>query len=94
LKIIKVSDFGVKINFTHGANHGSYVWESPINDLDKDLEKLYFRQYEFCKKETQEYREILEDIFGDFLPTRFFGHFSRNWHRLFAISSTRSDGSI
>jgi hypothetical protein len=58
-----------------GAGHGSYTWEAPLQDLEKDLAKLHFREYTVDVEATQQERQALEMVFDGILPV-----VERNWY--------------
>jgi hypothetical protein len=66
-------DNGVKVNFIHGADRGSYVWESPLKNLDRDLEKLRFNEATVDRVGTQRNLDLVNELFGDLLPPRLQG---------------------
>lgn len=72
---VSLGDWGVQIPYTHGENRGSYVWEPPLKDLDKDLSKLKQRTFSVDRAATQRNVELAGQIFGDILPPRMRGSF-------------------
>jgi len=72
---VKASDFGVEIPRVWGDNRGSYVWEPPLKDLERDLGLLHPRTFSVDREATQHYDELAHDIFGDILPVRRRGRF-------------------
>lgn len=68
-------NFGIESKKTIGANRGSYVWDSPIKDINKDFHKLKFRKPSVNREYTDELKTLAENIFGDILPTRMRGTF-------------------
>jgi len=72
---ISVSDFGVEVKYTHGENRGSFIWEPPIKDLNKDIEKLKFRELRVDREQTMRDFEIANEIFGDLLKVRIKGKY-------------------
>lgn len=71
--VINKGNYGLKVNRTHGENRGSYVWEHPIKDIDKDFCKLQFRQPVVDRKQTLDMVGIAAEIFGHILPARIRG---------------------
>jgi hypothetical protein len=67
---VEVGDYGVEVPHTHGADRGSYVWEHPIKDLDRDFAKLKFRSLRVDREATRRELDQAGDIFGDLLPSR------------------------
>ncbi|MCY3019915.1 MAG: hypothetical protein NTW87_12910 [Planctomycetota bacterium] len=72
---VKAGDFGVKVPFTHGENRGSYTWDPPLKDLDRDIGKLHFRELSVHRAATQRDLDLAADLFGDILPPRLRGGF-------------------
>lgn len=68
-------DYGVEIPITQGNNRGSYVWEPPIKDIKKDMNKLKFRQPFVNREKTMTKIQMAQEIFGDVLPVRLRGNF-------------------
>ncbi len=72
-------DWGVKAKYKHGQTregshqNGSYVWDSPIKDYDKDLEKIKLKDPEIDWEVTNATLEIAREIFGDILKVRSKG---------------------
>jgi hypothetical protein len=63
-------DLGVEIPYTRGENRGSYHWEPPIKDLERDLGRLRFRQLGVDRQLTQQKLSLAGDVLGDLLPPR------------------------
>lgn len=68
-------NFGMEIKRTIGNNRGSFVWDSPIKDINQDLHKLKFRKPSVNREYTYKLKTLAENIFGDILPTRIRGTF-------------------
>jgi hypothetical protein len=66
-------DYGVVAPKTQGENRGSYVWDPPLKDLEKDLRMLKFRQPKVDKAETHRLFMLAEEILGDILTVRMRG---------------------
>ncbi|HEY0868292.1 MAG TPA: hypothetical protein VGE01_12975 [Fimbriimonas sp.] len=66
-------DLGVQIPKTHGEHRGSYIWEPPIQEIERDLPKLHFRQPRVDRTKSLAEKEALEGIFGDLLEVRHEG---------------------
>ena len=71
---ITVGDYGVKINEIHGEGLGSYRYEPPVADLERDFEKLHFREFKVDRALTRENAALAEELFGDLLPSRIRGY--------------------
>lgn len=67
------SGYGVEIPYTHGENRGSYVWDAPLKDLERDFEKLHHREFTVDRRATERRAEIASSLFGDILPARVRG---------------------
>ncbi len=70
---VTIGDFGVTTELVRGANEGrlgSYTWDPPIKDLERDLDKLHFRALSVDREATMEWGAFLEEHFGDILPVR------------------------
>jgi hypothetical protein len=68
---VETGDFGVQTELVRGDNDGelgSYVWDPPVKDLDRDLDKLHFRPLSVDRDKTTAWAALLEDLFGDILP--------------------------
>src|SRR5208283_1673167 len=67
---INSGDFGVAVPYTHGENRGSYTWDPPLKNLDRDLEKIHFREFSVDREGTARDFELAQQLFGDLLPPR------------------------
>ncbi len=68
---IMLGDFGVQTELVRGDNQGklgSYHWDPPIQDLDREFDRLHFRELSVDREKTQARKEFLEEQFGDILP--------------------------
>ena len=68
---IKIGNFGVQTEIVRGDNNdklASYHWEPPIQDLDRDFDRLHFRSLTVDRAKTQAWKEFLEEHFGYILP--------------------------
>lgn len=72
---VEVGDYGVEIPRHQGDDRGSYVWDPPIKDLDRDLDKLHPRSFRVDRAQTQRDLDRANEIFGDLLPPRIHGGF-------------------
>lgn len=63
--------FGVEIPKTHGENRGSYVWDPPLKNLDRDLDKLKHQSWSVDRAASLANLQRANDLFGDILPARF-----------------------
>jgi hypothetical protein len=71
---IKQSDYGVQVVNHHGQGEGVTLgakrWDAPIQDLEKDFEKLKPRTFSVDREATRERCAQFEDLFGDILNVR------------------------
>lgn len=70
---VTIGDFGVTTELVRGANEGklgSYTWDPPIKDLDRDLDRLHVRELRVDRERTAAWGHFLETHFGDILPVR------------------------
>lgn len=70
---VDIGNFGVETELVRGQNDGklgSYHWDAPIQDLDRDFDKLHFRSLSVDRERTLAWKAHLEEHFGDILPTR------------------------
>ena len=65
--------YGLEIPYTHGADRGSYVWDAPVKDLDRDFAKLRHRKFTVDREATERHAELASSVFGDILPVRVRG---------------------
>jgi len=73
---VSVSNYGVDINREYGDNDGemaSYRWDPPINDLQKDFDKLHPRTYSVNRDAMLPWKAHLEEVFDDILTVRIRG---------------------
>ncbi len=71
---VTASDFGVQTLLVHGQNEtklGSYHWDPPIQDLDKDFDRLHIRQWSVNREKSLAWQAFLQEHFGDLLPVQF-----------------------
>lgn len=71
---VEISNLGVDLNIergidSQGRNLG-YHWESPIKNLEKDLEKLHYRTLTIDRNETLDWKNHLEEIFNRILAVK------------------------
>ena len=58
------------IPYTRGENHGSYVWDPPIKDLPRDLDKLQPRQFTVDRTATRRKLDLAAEVFDGLLQPR------------------------
>jgi hypothetical protein len=62
--------WGVDIPQHHGDNRGSYVWEPPLKDLQRDLAKLSHRSGSVDRIGSEADLAIAQDLVGDILTVQ------------------------
>jgi hypothetical protein len=70
---VSASDYGMEIAHVRADNDGhlgSYHWDPPIKDLDRDFDKLHFRRLSVNREKTQAWKAFIDEHFGDILPTQ------------------------
>ena len=72
---VTIGDYGVEVPITRASERGSCIWDAPIKDLDRDLDKLSFRPLSVDREATQRKLALAEEVFGDLLPPRIRGQF-------------------
>ena len=75
---VDLGNYGVTIEKVRGDNEGklgSYVWEPPIKDLDRDFAKLKPRTFSVDREATLAWKAHLEALFEGILPVRIRGSF-------------------
>jgi hypothetical protein len=75
---VEVSDYGVREDVTRGdagERMGSYVWDHPIKDLDRDFDRLHARTYCVDRAATAAHKARLEALLDGLLTVRIRGGF-------------------
>lgn len=70
---IQIGNYGFDVPMHYGDNRGSYVWDAPIKDLERELPKLHFRTLSVDRPATYHDLALANEIFGDLLPARIRG---------------------
>jgi len=70
---INIGNYGFDVPMHYGDNRGSYVWDAPITDLERELPKLHFRTLAVDRPGTYRDLALANEIFGDLLPARIRG---------------------
>lgn len=71
---VTIGDYGVQTEMVYGHNEGrlaSYHWDPPIQDLERDFDKLHFRILSVDREGSFAWRDFLQEHFGDILPVEF-----------------------
>lgn len=89
---VQTGDFGVETMLIRGENQGklgSYHWEPPIKDLDRDFDRLRFRSLAVDREKTIAWRNFLQEHFGDLLPVEnrgmYFWTSGLTWTAIYLI---------
>jgi hypothetical protein len=72
---VRTGNFGVDVHHTQAEHRGSYIWEPPVKDLERDLDNLEYREPSVDRATTNRDMDMASDIFGDLLPPRIRGSF-------------------
>ena len=67
---VKDTGWGVEIPQHHGENRGSFVWEPPLKDLQKDLAKLRHREFSVDRAGSDADLALAQDLLGDILTVQ------------------------
>lgn len=70
---VSPDNWGVEAVFHKTENLGSYVWDPPIKEYEKDLKMLHSPQFEIDEKTTNGCLELGREIFGGILDVRLKG---------------------
>ena len=70
---VSPDDWGVEAVFHKTNKLGSYVWDPPVKDYEKDLKMLHSPQFEIDEKTTNGCLELASEIFGGILDVRLKG---------------------
>jgi len=70
---VSADNWGLETLFHKTHGHGSYVWDNPIKDYAKDLNKIHTPTFAIDWKTTDGCVELAKDIFGDILTVRLKG---------------------
>jgi len=85
---IKRGNYGVDVPYTYGEHGGSYVWDPPLKDLDRDLAQLHFRSMQVDRDATQRKLERANEILGDILPVRL------RWQPWWTVGLTKEAATL
>jgi len=70
---VTIGNYGVETILVRGQNEGrlgSYHWDPPVRDLERDFARLRFRPLSVDREKTLAWKAFLEENFGDILPVR------------------------
>jgi hypothetical protein len=67
---VRDTGWGVTIPEHHGENRGSYVWEPPLKDLQRDLGKLRHREWSVDRAGSDADLALARDLLGDLLTVQ------------------------
>ncbi|MFI3215061.1 MAG: hypothetical protein R3Y24_17265 [Eubacteriales bacterium] len=68
----KVSPFGIShhVTFADGENPKGFHIDPVIGELEEDMDKLRGGNFHVNKEETLQYKDIVDSLIGDILPTK------------------------
>lgn len=72
-KAIETGSYGVDVEFRHGENRGSYIWEPPFKQISEAVESLRPRTPFHDEAETQRRLDLAISVLGDLIPLRLVG---------------------
>jgi hypothetical protein len=70
---VSPDDWGVRAEYRKTESLGSYVWESPVKDYEKDLGKIHSPRFEIDWETTKGSLALAEELFGRELTVRLKG---------------------
>lgn len=70
---VHIGSYGFDIPYTFGDDRGSYVWDPPMKDLERDFARLHRRELRVDREATLADLKLAGEIFGDLLPPRIRG---------------------
>ena len=70
---VSPDDWGLEAEFHQTDHSGSYTWDGPIEDYEKDLEMLHSPRFEIDWETTNGCLDIAGDVLGDILDVRLKG---------------------
>jgi hypothetical protein len=70
---VSPDDWGVQAVYRKTDELGSYVWEPPVRDYDRDLPKVHSPSFDIDWETTRGCHELAREIFGDVLEVRLKG---------------------
>ena len=70
---VSPDDWGVEITYHKTESAGSYIWDNPIKDYEKDLPKLHSPTFELDWTTTRGCLDIAQDVFDKILTVRLKG---------------------
>ena len=73
--LVSIGDYGVEAPQIRAEQKGSYVWDPPIKNLARDLDKVRYRELSVDRHGTEALIQHADEIFGDLLPPRIQGSF-------------------
>jgi len=67
------TDWGLRETRIGGQDGGSYTWDAPIKDYERDLPKLHFPTVTVDHAATEKMLALAREVVGDFLTVRLKG---------------------
>lgn len=72
-KAIETGSYGVDVEFRHGENRGSYIWQPPFKEISEAPDRLQQRVPLHDESETLRRLETAFEAVGDLMPLRLVG---------------------
>jgi len=70
---VSPDDWGVKVDYHQTDTQGSYVWDAPIQDYERDLPKLHAPEFEIDWETTNGCLDLAKELFEGILTIRLKG---------------------
>jgi hypothetical protein len=70
---VSPDDWGVQAEFHKTDSQGSYVWDAPIQDYDRDLPRLHAPEFEIDWETTNGCLDLAKELFDGVLQVRLKG---------------------
>jgi hypothetical protein len=70
---VSPDDWGVQAEFHQTVSHGSYVWDAPLRDYDRDLPRLHPPTFDIDWETTRGCLDIAQRLFEGVLAVRLKG---------------------
>jgi hypothetical protein len=70
---VSPDDWGVQVEYHKTDNQGSYIWDAPIQEYDRDLKRLHPPEFEIDWETTNGCLDIAKGLFENVLEVRLKG---------------------
>jgi hypothetical protein len=70
---VSADDWGVKVEYHKTNSQGSYIWDAPIKDYERDLPKLHAPEFEIDWETTNGCLDLAKQLFEGTLAVRLKG---------------------